>query len=307
MPRRNDWRRVLWYDRRMELRVLNYFLAAARCGSITKAAESLNVTQPTMSRQLKDLEWELGETLFRRTNYAIRLTAAGELLRERAEDILAIADKTVRDFKSLKSGEIAGDISVACAESQNISFLAACIRAVRTAHPNIRCHLYAGDSERALEKLDKGLIDFAVIVEHADVATYNCLTVPGADEWGVVMRRDSPLAQKAAVTKDDLLALPLIASRQALRADLPQWFGDDSGRLSVAATLDLSYNGSRLVREGVGYLLTFGGIIGEDETLCFRPLSPPLTTAMHVIWRRAQHLAPAAQALLDEIRRRVVS
>ena len=290
MPRRNDWRRVLWYDRRMELRVLNYFLAAARCGSITKAAESLNVTQPTMSRQLKDLEWELGETLFRRTNYAIRL-----------------ADKTVQDFKSLKSGEIAGDVSIACAESQNISFLAACIRTVRTAHPNIRCRLYAGDSERALEKLDRGLIDCAVIVEHADVATYNCLTVPGVDEWGVVMRRDSPLARKAAVTKDDLLALPLIASRQALRADLPQWFGDDSGRLNVAATLDLSYNGSRLVREGVGYLLTFGGIIGEDEMLCFRPLSPPLTTAMHVIWRRGQHLAPAAQALLDEMHRRVAS
>ena len=287
----------------MELRVLRYFLEAARRGNITRAAESLNVTQPTMSRQIKDLENELGETLFDRSGYAIKLTKAGELLRERAEDIVAMADKTLLDFRSLGEDDITGEITIAAAESENVSFLARCIHAVRKAHPNVRCDLYAGDSERALERLDKGLFDFALIVEHVDVEKYNCLTVPGADEWGVVMRRDSPLSKKETITKEDVRGLPLIASRQALRADLPKWFGDDMARLNIAATLDLSYNGSRLVREGTGYLLTFGGIVGEDDTLCFRPLSPTLTTKMHVIWRRGEQLTRAARALLDKMRR----
>ena len=164
----------------MEIRVLRYFLEACRLGSITKAAEKLNVTQPTMSRQIKDLEWELGEKLFERTNYSIRLTPAGELLRERAEDILSMADKTLADFKTLKNNDISGDVALACAESKNISFLAKCINRLKASHPRIRFHLYAGDSERVLEKLDKGLFDFAVIVENVDLKKYNCLTVQRA-------------------------------------------------------------------------------------------------------------------------------
>jgi len=288
----------------MELRVLRYFLEAARLGNITKAAENLNVTQPTMSRQIKDLEWELGEKLFERTNYAIRLTPAGELLRERAEDILSMADKTMLDFRALKEDEISGDIAIACAESRNISFLAKCIKRIKKEHPRIRCHLYAGDSERVLEKLDKGLFDFAVIVENVDVEKYNFLTVHSVDRWGVVMRRDSELASRDFIEPSDLVDKPIMASRQALSADLPKWFGDDTAQLNVVATLDLPYNGSVLVREGVGYMLCFDGLIdtGSDSPLCFKPLMPELTTNMYVVWRRKQLFTRAGEVFLKAMK-----
>ena len=288
----------------MELRVLKYFLEAARLGNITKAAENLNVTQPTMSRQIKDLEWELGEKLFERTNYAIRLTPAGELLRERAEDILSMADKTMQDFKALKADEISGDIAIACAESRNISFLAKCILHLKKKHPRIRYHLYAGDSERVLEKLYKGLFDFAVIVENVDVEKYNSLTVHAVDRWGVVMRRDCQLAKRDFIEPGDLIDKPLMVSRQALSADLPKWFGDDTANLNVVATLDLTYNGSVLAREGVGYLLTFDGLVdtSADSPLCFKPLMPELTTNMYVVWRRKQQFTRAGEVFLETIK-----
>ena len=180
----------------MELRVLRYFLEAARLGNVSRAADNLCVTQPTVSRQLKELEEELGEKLFERTNYAIRLTPAGELLRERAEDILSMADRTVQDFKSLKEDEVVGEIAIACAESRNVNFLSKCIGILRDDYPKIKYNLYSGDSERALEKLDKGIFDFAVVVDNVDLEKYNCLAVRSVDRWGVVMRRDDPLAKR---------------------------------------------------------------------------------------------------------------
>ena len=289
----------------MELRVLKYFLEAARLGNITKAAENLNVTQPTMSRQIKDLEWELGEKLFERTNYAIRLTPAGELLRERAEDILSMADKTLLDFKALKEDEITGDISIACAESKNIAFLASSINHLRTVHPKIKYHLYAGDSERVLEKLDKGLFDFAVIVENVDLEKYNCLTVHAVDKWGLVMRRDAELADRDFIEPKDLINKPIMISRQALAADLPKWMGDDISRVNVVVTLDLAYNGSVLAREGTGYLLSFDGLVdtSAESPLCFKPLKPELTTSMYVVWRRGQQFTKAGSVFLEEMKR----
>ena len=288
----------------MELRVLKYFLTAAKLGNITKAAEFLNVTQPTMSRQIKDLEYELGEKLFERTNYAIRLTPAGELLRERAEEILSMSEKTLEDFKALKEDEISGDIAIACAESRNISFLSKCINHLKKEHPRIRYHLYAGDSERVLEKLDKGLFDFAVIVENVDVEKYNFLTIHAVDRWGVVMRRDYELAKKDFIEPCDLIDKPLIVSRQALSADLPKWFGDDIEKLNVIATLDLSYNGSVLARDEVGYLLTFDGLTdtGKKSPLCFKPLMPELTTNMYVVWRRGQKFTRAGEIFLETMK-----
>jgi len=301
---RNDRCGFSCYSISMELRVLKYFLEAARLGNITKAAENLNVTQPTMSRQIKDLEYELGEKLFERTNYAIRLTPAGELLRERAEDILSMADKTVLDFKALKEDEVSGDIAIACAESKNISFLAKCILRLKKSHPRIRWHLYAGDSERVLEKLDKGLFDFAVIVENVDVEKYNSLTVHAVDRWGVVMRRDAELSNRDYIEPEDLIGKPIMVSRQSLAVDLPRWFGDDVAKLNVVATLDLSYNGSVLAREGVGYLLTFEGLTdtSADSPLCFKPLMPELTTSMYVVWRRGQQFTQAVKLFLKTMK-----
>ena len=288
----------------MELRVLRYFLEAARLGNVSRAADNLCVTQPTVSRQLKELEEELGEKLFERTNYAIRLTPAGELLRERAEDILSMADRTVQDFKSLKEDEVVGEIAIACAESRNVSFLSKCIAILRDDYPKIKYNLYSGDSERALEKLDKGIFDFAVVVDNVDLEKYNCLAVRSVDRWGVVMRRDDPLAKRDFIEPKDLLDKPLMASRQAMVADLPKWFGDDISRLNVIVGLDLSYNGSVLAKEGTGYLLTFDGLVDTSRSsrLCFRPLMPELTTNMYIIWRRGQQFTRAGELFLDTLR-----
>ena len=294
----------LCYNKNMELRVLKYFLEAARLGSITKAAERLNVTQPTMSRQIKDLEWELGERLFERTNYAIRLTPAGELLCDRAEEILSLADKTLADFNTFNEEDVSGDIAIACAESRHIGFIGKCVNHLKKNYPKIRYHLYAGDSERVLEKLDKGLFDFAVICDNPDLTKYNCLSVPSVDRWGVVMRRDNPLAKKDYIEPKDLLDQPLMVSRQALDADLPKWFGDDISKLNVVVSLDLSYNGSVLAREGVGLLLTFDGLTDTSESsyLCFRPLMPELTTSMSVVWLRHRKFTAAAELFLERLR-----
>ena len=288
----------------MELRVLRYFLEAARLGNVSRAADNLCVTQPTVSRQLKELEEELGEKLFERTNYAIRLTPAGELLRERAEDILSMADRTVQDFKSLKEDEVVGEIAIACAESRNVNFLSKCIGILRDDYPKIKYNLYSGDSERALEKLDKGIFDFAVVVDNVDLEKYNCLAVRSVDRWGVVMRRNDPLAKRDFIEPKDLLDKPLLASRQAMVADLPKWFGNDISKLNVIVGLDLSYNGSVLAKEGTGYLLTFDGLVDTSRSsrLCFRPLMPELTTNMYIIWRRGQQFTRAGELFLDTLR-----
>ena len=287
----------------MELRVLRYFLESVRQGNITKASQILNVTQPTMSRQLKELEEELGEKLYQRSNYTIVLTPAGELFKKHAEDIVGMVDKAMLDIHAVTQDELKGPVSIGCAQSENIKYLARCIKAVQKEYPGMQFDLYDGDSERVVEKLDKGIIDFAVIVENVDLEKYNCITVPAVDTWGVVMRSDSPLAMKRRIELQDLIKLPIICSRQSLKADQPKWFGDRMKELHIVATTDLSYNGSILVKEGIGYLLTFKGLVDVSPRsgLCFRPLYPRLTSSMHIIWRKEQQFTPAAAVLLDKM------
>lgn len=288
----------------MELRVLRYFLEVAREGNITHAAERLHISQPTLSKQLKELEGELGKKLFVRGNYNVRLTDEGMLLRKRAEDILDMVDKTSAEFKAL--GEVVGgDIHIGCAESDGIKHLARRIKAVQEQCPGIRVHLYSGDTNDLAERLDRGLLDFAVIAQAVDLSKYNYLELPGADTWGVVMRKDAPLTEKKAVCIDDLLDLPLIVSRQGLREDIPKLFGEVTDQLRITATLNLTYNGSVLAREGLGYVLTFDKLVdtSEESELCFRPLVPALETKLYVIWKKYQVFSPAAELLLNEMRK----
>ncbi len=286
----------------MEIRVLRYFLAVAREGSITHAAQRLHVSQPTLSKQLKELEGQLGKKLFIRGSFSVRLTEEGMLLRKRAEDILDMVDKTEEEFKAL--GEVnGGDIHIGCAESENIKYLARCVKALQTRYPRVRVHLYSGDTEDLSGRLDRGLLDFAVIAQAVDLSKYNYLEVPESDTWGVVMRKDAPLAAKESVGIEDLLDLPLIVSRQGLREDIPKLFGEKVDRLRVTATLNLTYNGSVMVREGLGYLLTFDKLVdtGEESELCFRPLSPRLETKLYIVWKKYQAFSPAADALLHTL------
>ena len=286
----------------MEIRILRYFLAVAREGNMTRAAKYLHVTQPTLSKQIKQLEEEVGKKLFIRSNYHLKLTEEGLLLRKRAEDIIKMVDKTMDEFHSLDT-VTGGDIYIGGAESDAIKYFVWAAKHLHQKYPNIRFHLYSGNTETVTERLDKGLLDFAIIVQDVDLTKYNSMRVPSTDIWGVLMRKDSPLSKKEVITIDDLLDLPLIVSRQGITEDYPKWFGEKLDQLHIVATFDLIYNASIMVKEGFGYALSFDHLVDTSESsdLCFRPLSPALETNMFVIWKKYQVFSPIAQLLLEEM------
>ena len=199
----------------MEIRVLRYFLAVAREGNITGAANSLHLSQPTLSRQIKDLEEELGKPLLVRKSHRVALTPEGVLFRKRAEEIISMVDKTEAEFSAMQN-TISGDIYIGGGETQAIRQIAAILRNLRESYPEIHYHLYSGNAEDVTERLDKGLLDFGILIQPADLTKYDSLNLPAKDIWGVVMRKDSPLAEKEFIEKEDLLHVPLICSRQAL-------------------------------------------------------------------------------------------
>ena len=287
----------------MELRVLRYFLEVAREGSITHAAQRLHISQPTLSRQLKELEEELGKKLFVRGNYNVRLTDEGVLLRKRAEEILDMVGKTEEEFRSLGS-VTSGEVRIGCAESEGICHLARRVRSLQARYPGIRFHLFSGDRGDLAERLDRGLLDFAVLVEAVDLLRYNYLALPGADTWGLIMPQEHPLARKEYIQPQDLMDLPLICPRQGLQQELSRWFGNKVTRLNIVATINLAYNGSILAREGLGCVLTFDRLIdvGPDSGLCFRPLFPTLHSKLYWVWKKYQVFSPAAELLLEEMR-----
>lgn len=288
----------------MEIRVLRYFLEAAREGNITKAAGRLHISQPTLSRQLKELEEELGKKLFIRSNYSIKLTDEGMLLRKRAEDILDMVDKTTDEFKSLDDIN-GGDIHIGCAESDNIKYFSRIMKKIQEKYPRIRCHFYSSGTDAVNERIERGLLDFAIIVQEVDLSKYNYLKIPSSDTWGLLMRKDSPLAQKPFIQPEDLLDLPLICSRQSMTEEMQKWLGEMLDKLNIIATYDLLFNASIMVREGLGYALGFGNIIytGQESPLCFRPLNPALKSPMYIIWKKYQVFTPVASVLLEEMKK----
>ncbi len=289
----------------MELRVLRYFIEVAREGSITGAARTLHISQPTLSKQLKELESELGCKLFVRGNYNVHLTEEGILLRKRAEDILNMADKTIEEFQSLND-VTGGDVRIGCAESWLIRHLADAIKDFRLQYPGLRFHITSGDTRVVVSDLEQGLSDFAVIVEPPDLSKYNYLSLPGVDTWGLLMRTDNPLAQKETICPEDLQGVPLICSAQSLRADIPRWCGEAVDQLNIIGTINLFYNGSVFVREGLACLLTFDRLadVSADSGLCFRPLLPKLETKMYIIWKKYQVFTPIAERLVELLKER---
>ena len=288
----------------MEIRVLRYFLESAREGSITRAAERLHVTQPTLSRQLKALEEELGKKLFVRSSFSIHLTDEGRLLKERAEDILGMVDRTKAEFKRLDEFT-GGDLYIGCAESVGLRHLASAVKTLQKQYPRIRLHLHSGNAEGVMERLDKGLLEFAIVVRDVDASRYNSLTFPHQDVWGLIMRQDNPLAAKQSVSLDDLFREPLLCSAQALVSDHPRWFGERLDELNIVGTYNLLFNAALMVREGLGSALSFDQIVdtGPKSGLCFRPVTPAMYSPMHLIWRKHQKFTPAGKLLLDELKR----
>ena len=286
----------------MEIRVLRYFLEIAREENMSRAAERLHVSQPTLSKQMKDLEQELGKKLFRRSSASIHLTDEGKLLRKRAEDILSMVDKTQEEFQSLTE-VTGGDVHIGCAESVGMRHLARVISCFQQRYPGFRYHLYSGDTEPIAERLDRGLLDFGVIAEPPDLSRCHSIELPGKDLWGAVLRRDHPLSAKSCITPEDLSGVSLLCSRQALKADIPRWCREKADHLNVTGSLDLSFNGGVFAAEGLGIVLTFKGILntGPESPLCFRPLQPSLETSLYFIWRRYQVFSPIAERFLEAV------
>jgi DNA-binding transcriptional LysR family regulator len=291
-------------EKPMELRVLRYFVEAARAGSMTGAAQKLHVTQPTLSKQIKDLEEELGQKLFVRGNYNIHLTTEGELLYKRALDILDMVDLTEAEFASMNDFN-GGDLYLGCAESDGISLLAKAAKTLRAENKNLHFHLYSGNAETVCERLDKGLLDFAVVVQNIDLSKYAYLDLPVTDTWGLIMRKDSPMVSRAEIPIEELLHLPLIVSRQGATNEMPEWLQKNYDRLNIVATYDLIFNASILVREGLGYALGFDKLVntGAESILCFRPITPAITSPMRLIWRKEQRFSKAAELFLEEVKR----
>lgn len=288
----------------MEIRILRYFLEIAREENMTRASENLHISQPSLSKEMKKLEDELGKKLFRRGSACMKLTDEGMLLRKRAEDILEMTDKTIAEFHSLDEIN-GGDIYIGCAESWQIRYLAQAIKNFKVKYPLLCYHLSSGNTEQVAEKLDKGLIDFAIIAEPPDLSKYNYIELPNADKWGVVMKKDSPLAEKNTIKVEDLIGLPLLCSAQAIKTDIPRWCGEKADELNFSGTLNLFYNGSVFVKEGLGYMLTFDKLAdtGADSEICFRPLEPLLKTKIFIIWKKYQVFTPVAELFMQELRK----
>ena len=294
----------------MEIRVLRYFLAIAREGSITNAARFLHITQPTLSRQIQDLEEELGQKLFTRGSRNMTLTPEGMILRKRAEEIISMVDKTEAEFNSMEN-VVSGDIYIGGGETEAIKLVAQIACELRASYPGIHYHLYSGNSEDVTERLDKGLLDFGILIQPADITKYDYIDIPARDIWGVVMRRDSPLAEKEVIRKEDLLGVPLICSRQAISAErrgneFAGWFGEDFDQLDIVTTFNLVYNAAIMVEAGVGYAVTLDKIANttESSSLCFRPLEPRLESGLNIIWKKYQVFSPAAELFLERLRER---
>lgn len=287
----------------MEIRVLRYFLAVAREENMTRAAKRLHVSQPSLSKDIKKLEEELGHKLFIRTNKSMRLNNEGMLLRKRAEDILAMIDKTAEEFSQLEN-IIGGEIRIGCAESYLIKYLARSIKSFKEQYPDFIFHIFSGDTEPVAERLDKGILDLAVIVEPPNLSKYNYLSIPESNRWGLVMLRDSPLAEKEFVTFDDLYGLLLFCSEQSIKVDSPRWCGENMEKLNFIGSFNLSYNGSIFVKEGLGYLLTFEHLIdtSKESGLCFRPITPQLDTDMYIIWKKYQVFSPIVDLFVRRLK-----
>ncbi len=285
----------------MELRVLRYFLAVAREQSITAAAETLHITQPTLSKQLRELEEELGKKLFTRGNRKITLTEEGMFLRKRAQEIVELADKTEADFAA-GVGSVSGDIFIGSRETGAVRYLGRTLYKMRSRYPGIRFHLFSGNGEDVSDRLDKGLIDFALFVGMTDLKKYDYLKLPYHHRWGLILRRDDPLASHEAVTPEMLMNVPILCSRQALiQNELSGWLGRPFEELNPAGTYNLIYNAAIMVEEGLGCAVCIDKLLDTsgESAVCFRPFEPAIDAELFIAWKKYQFFSAAAGKFLE--------
>ena len=283
----------------MEFRVLQYFLAVTREGNISAAAQSLNLSQPSLSRQLKDLEDELGAKLFIRGNRHIELTEEGLILRKRAGEIMQLVELTESEISEVKNN-ISGTLSTGAGESLSMHRITEVFRRLKENYPDIRLNVVSGDTEDLQDRLDRGLLDFALIFTDFDRNAYHHLTLEEKEIFGVIMRRDDALAEKKYITVKDLYDKPLIVSRAN---GLDIFSGSQARKLQVAATYNLLYNASLMVEDGIGVAISFDGLVdtSENSSLCFRPLYPEISVSPSLIWKRHQKLSIISQLFIKQL------
>lgn len=285
----------------MELRVLNYFLTVAREENITKAAQVLHITQPTLSRQMMQLEEELKVELFKRSNHRIFLTEDGMMLKRRAQEILTLADKTKKDFLQ-KEGEISGEIMIGSGEFSCSYCLAQMMCSFAQIHPLIQFHTFSGNGENVRDNIERGIFDLGVVIEPVDISKYNFISMPEKERWGVLVSKDSELAKRDTVYPEDLIHLPLITpTREFYQGKLRKWFGEYYEALNIVATGNLLYNEAMLAQIGMGTVLCLN-LRCNYEDLCFVPLSPVLEENTVLIWKKDQIFSPAVAAFITHIK-----
>lgn len=289
----------------MELRVLRYFLAVAREETISAAAEYLHLSQPSLSRQLMDLEKELGKVLFIRGNRKIVLTEDGELLRRRATEIITLVEKTEAEIQDSKE-PISGNIYIGGDETNATAFIAKAAKNLQKAHPYIQYHMYSGTSDDVKDRLDKGLLDFGILMGPFDHTKYDSIKLPTRDTLGLLMRKDSPLAKLEYIKPEDLYDLPLIISRQSMALETQlEWLGKSTDELNIVGTYNLIYNASLLVEEGLGYAIGLDKALysASEGSLCFRPLYPKQEVSMDLVWKKYQVFSRTSEKLLEQVQK----
>lgn len=287
----------------MDIKVLRYFLALAQEESITAAAESLHLTQPTLSRQLIELEEDLGVKLFVRGSRKITLTDEGIRLRKRAQEILELVQKTAAEFQ-ISTDVIRGDIYIGGGETYAMGLIAEIVKDLQDDYPQIHVHLFSGDADEVTERIDKGLLDFGVLIGLANITKYKFLALPAKDTWGVLMRKDCHLAQQKVIQPEDLWELPLIASKQKYVDDnISNWIKKDYSKLNIVATYNLIFNAALMVEKGIGYALCLDRLINTAQAseLCFRPLNPVLNVDINIVWKKSQVFSKASELFLQRL------
>lgn len=287
----------------MELRVLNYFVATAQELNMTRAAQKLLVSQPALSRQIADLEDELGVKLFNRQPRHLTLTPAGQYLYEQAKEILTLASKTKSNLQS--SAVISGDLTIAAGESFAMQRLMNIVSNIIRDYPTVKIHILSGDYEFAERRLDTGTVDFAVIIGNLPLDNYASLQLPEKDTWGVLMTKDDPLAKKSAITAEDLVGRNVLNSQQAEnRKYFDSWFGNYKEQINIIGTVNLNFNGTLLVKNKAAIMLTLDKLanISDESNLTFRPITPMLKQPVTVIWKRETNKSPVADLFLNRLR-----
>lgn len=295
----------------MEIRVLKYFLTVSEIGNITKAANSMHLTQPTLSRQLQELEKELGQKLFIRGNHSVSLTPEGIILRKRAQEIIDLVDKTETEFTSFKD-EVMGDIFIGSGETKSIKLITDIMKTLKKDYPKIKFHIVSGDSGDLVERLDKGLLDFCVLIQPFNLEKYDYIDLGEKDTWGLLLRKDDPVADKKSIKIEDLMELPLIISRQAIRKTdennvFLNWFGNNFENLNIAGTYNLIYNAAIMTEDRIGYAMGLDKLINTtaNTSLCFRPLNPKLEVGISVVWKKNQVFSRPAKLFLEQLRKKL--